>query len=88
MVSSISNAVQTQPVAQSTETPAKKPAQPAPQSSASGDSVHLSQAAQAMLATMQESRETAAQTAKEAGNGDRQAQRLLAKEAAAKADMK
>ena len=35
---------------------------------------------------MQEAQETAAQTAQEAGRGDRQAQRLLAKEAAAKAE--
>jgi hypothetical protein len=34
---------------------------------------------------MQEAQETAAQTAQEAGRGDRQAQRLLAKESAAKA---
>ncbi len=35
------------------------------------------------LAALQEATETAAQTAKEAGNGDRQAQKLLQKNAAA-----
>ena len=47
------------------------------------DTVQLSSAAQAAL---QESLETAAQTAKEAGAGDVQAKRLLAKHAAAKAE--
>jgi hypothetical protein len=37
-----------------------------------------------MLAAMQEATETPFQTAKEASQGDLQAQRLLAKEAAAK----
>ncbi|MGF6759046.1 hypothetical protein [Paraburkholderia sp. GAS42] len=45
-------------------------------------SVSISQAGRAMLA---EATETSVQTAQEAGAGDRQAQRLLAKEAAAKA---
>jgi len=40
----------------------------------------LAVGAQASLAVLQELRETAAQTAKEAAHGDRQAQRLLAKE--------
>jgi hypothetical protein len=84
MISAISNVTQAQPVDQSATTSAKKPTQPAPKSSASADSVQLSQAAQAMLAALQEARETPAQTATEAGNGDLQAQRLLAKEAAAK----
>jgi hypothetical protein len=39
-----------------------------------------------MLAALQEARETSAQTAKEAGSGDMQAQRLLARQAAAKAN--
>jgi hypothetical protein len=37
-----------------------------------------------MLAALQEASESPVQTAKEAGTGDRQAQRLLAKEAAQK----
>jgi hypothetical protein len=37
-----------------------------------------------MLAALKESSETPAQTAQEAGSGDPQAQRLLAKQAAAK----
>ena len=48
------------------------------------DTVQLSSAAQAMLAAMQEARETPAQTSQEALGGDRQAQRLLARQAAAK----
>ena len=47
------------------------------------DSVELSSSAQAAL---QEAMETSAQTAKEAGKGDAQAKRLLAREAAAKAE--
>ncbi len=51
------------------------------------DTVHLSSTAQAQLsavkAAAQEAAETSAQTAKEAQSGDLQAQRLLAKEAAA-----
>ena len=81
MVSAISNVTQAQPVAPSTGTPAKRPTQSAPQSPASTDSVQLSQAAQATLAAMQEASETPAQTATEAGNGDPQAQRLIAREA-------
>jgi hypothetical protein len=48
----------------------------------SSTNVTISSAARAMLA---EATETAASTAKEAGSGDIQAQRLMAKEAAAKA---
>jgi hypothetical protein len=88
MVSAISNATQTQPVAQSTGTSAQKPAQSKPQSATTTDSVQLSQAAQAMLAALQEARETPAQTAQEASLGDLQAKRLLAKEAAAKSAAK
>lgn len=51
------------------------------------DTVHLSSAAQAQLSSMkaavQEASETPAQTAREAQSGDLQAQRLLAREAAA-----
>ena len=83
MVSAISNAIDTQPVAHSTRTSTQKPAQSAPQS-AGTDSVQLSKAAQAMVAALQEAKETSAQTAQEAAHGDLQAQRLLAKEAAAK----
>ena len=84
MVSAISNATQTQPVAQSMGASTQKPTQSKPQSATSTDSVQLSQAAQAMLAALQEARENPAQTAQEARLGDLQAQRLLAKEAAAK----
>ena len=83
MVSPASNITQTQPVAQSTETPAKKPVQPAQQSAPSADSVQLSQLAQALAAAQQEAVESSFQTAQEAGQGDLQAQRLLAKEAGA-----
>jgi hypothetical protein len=84
MTGVISNVTQTQPVAQSTKTSTQKPTQSEPPSTTSTDLVLLSKAAQAMLAALQEATETPAQTAKEAGNGDLQAQRLLAKEAAAK----
>jgi hypothetical protein len=84
MVSAISNATQTQPVAQSTGASTQKPTQSKPQSATSTDSVQLSQTAQAMLAALQEARETPAQTAQEASLGDLQAKRLLAQEAAAK----
>ena len=84
MVSAISNATQTQPVAQSMGASTQKPTQSKPQSATTTDSVQLSQTAQAMLATLQEAGETPAQTAKEASLGDLQAKRLLAKEAAAK----
>jgi len=45
-------------------------------------------AAQAALAAAQEAKETPAQTAQEANGGDRQAERLLAKEAAARPSVK
>lgn len=48
--------------------------------SAPADTVQISNAAQAAL---KETLETSAQTAKEAGGGDRQAQRLMAKEVVA-----
>ena len=81
MISAISSAAQTQPVAQSAGPSTQKPAKPTPQS-APMDTVRLSSTAQARLAALQEVRETPAQTTKEAGQGDRQAQRLLAKESA------
>lgn len=55
---------------------------PAPQASYT---VKISAAAQALLAARAEAAETSVQTAQEAGRGDLQAQRLLAKEQAAKA---
>ena len=82
MVSSISNVTPTQPVAQSTGKSTQKTTQSPPKTPAGGDSVQLSQAAQARLATLQEVTETPAQTATEAGHGDLQAQRLIAKETA------
>ena len=59
-------------------------AQPERQAATSTDSIQLSKTAQAMLAALQEARETPFQTAKEASHGDLQARRLLANEAAAK----
>ncbi|WP_156955199.1 hypothetical protein [Paraburkholderia caledonica] len=50
--------------------------------SASSYTVNISSAAHALMA---EASETSVQTAQEAGKGDQQAQRLLAKEVAAKA---
>ena len=58
---------------------ARTPSQPA--NSTPKDTVQISKAAQTAL---QESQETQAQTTKEAQGGDHQAQRLLAKEIAAK----
>ena len=83
MVSGISKAPPVQPVAQPTKPPAQKPAQNTADSDHDGDSVQLSSAAQAMLAALKQARETPAQTAKEPNSGDRQAQQLQAKEAAA-----
>lgn len=85
MIHTVSNVTQTQPLAPSAGTSTQKTAQSKPQPAATGtDTVHLSQAAQATLAALHESRETPAQTSNEASRGDRQAQRLLAREAAAK----
>jgi len=75
----VSSVTQAQVATQATDVRAKAPA-PRPQSVPS-ETVQLSSAAQAAL---QEAVETQAQTAKEAGNGDLQAKRLLAKETAAK----
>jgi hypothetical protein len=82
MVSPISNATQSQPVAQPKETSTQKATQSKPQSATSPDTVQLSTAAQATLAALKEATENPAQTASEAGNGDLQAQRLLATETA------
>ena len=71
-------------MAQTQGTSAQAPTQPEPHLSVNTDSVQLSRTAQATLAALQETRETSFQTANEAGHGDLQAQRLLAKEAAAK----
>ncbi len=79
MIQAVSNATPTQPIAASTRTSTQSKTAPA-----ATDSAQLSLVAQAALANLQETRETQAQTAKEAGHGDLQAQRLLAKEAAAK----
>jgi len=83
MVSRVTHVTQAPPTAQA---PAanKKVAPPKPQPVKATDVVQLSAAAQAL----QEVTETPQQTAKEAMTGDRQALLLLAREAAAKADMK
>jgi hypothetical protein len=88
MVDAISNATPAQPVSQPAKTSAQKPDQSEPQPTTSTDSVQLSGAAQAIAAAIQESRETQAQTAQEAGHGDVQAVRLLAKEVAAESAAK
>jgi hypothetical protein len=88
MVSAISNVTQPPPVAKPTGTSTEKPTQSQPQSVTSKDSIQLSKAAQTILAALQEATETPAQTATEAGHGDLQAQRLLAKQAAARPSTK
>ncbi len=76
-------AAQSQPVAKSVTSSQKStPSQPQSKTSIPTDTVQISNAAKAAL---QETIETPAETAKEASGGDRQAQRLLAKEAAEKA---
>jgi hypothetical protein len=50
MVSAISNATETQPVAQSARPPAPKPTQTEPPSTAVTDTIQLSKAAQALVA--------------------------------------
>jgi hypothetical protein len=85
MSMAISEITQTTAVPQSTPAPARKPDQSSARPPAT-DSVHLSQAAQAAAATLQEARETSAQTAREAGHGDLQAQRVLARQAAEHAE--
>jgi hypothetical protein len=78
MVSTVKSAPQTQPAAQPPPV-TQKSTQSKPQPTT--DTVKLSNAA---LVAAQEATETPTQTAKEAMSGDTQAQRLLAKEAAAK----
>jgi hypothetical protein len=76
MLSPITQVTPAQPAAKPAEaTKATPPAKPQP---APTDTVTLSAAA----STRQEITETPAQTAREANNGDNQAKRLLAKEAA------
>jgi len=87
MISAVSSTQQSQPVAQSPPPSSRKPVQPKPQSVIT-DAVQLSPAAQAAVSALQEARETPAQTTREAANGDNQARRLLAKEAAAKPQAK
>ena len=81
MISPLSSATQSEPVALATATSTPKPTGSEPKAGTVADSVQISKAA---LATLRELRETSTQTANEAGHGDLQAQRLLAKEAAAK----
>ncbi len=84
MISAVANAAPAEPVAQSPGTSTQKPAPSASPSATNTDSVQLSKAAQAALAVLAEATETPTQTAKEAGHGDLQAQRLLARETATK----
>lgn len=67
-----------QPIAPASSTNSRPAASKAPASQS--DQVHLSSTA---LAALQEASETPAQTAKEAHAGDRQAQKLLAKQSLA-----
>jgi hypothetical protein len=79
MASAITSATQTQPVVQSATSSQKLPQSTLqPTSSSHTDTVRISSAGRAAL---EEATETSAQTAKEAHSGDRQAQKLLAKEA-------
>ena len=88
MISAVATAHQPEPgVASTTQTKVttsatanQKPTQTASSASVPVDSVQISNAAQAAL---KETLETSAQTAKEAAGGDRQAQRLIAREVAA-----
>jgi hypothetical protein len=82
MSNTISSAVQAQPAAHvNTIQSAPSKAQPAAAQPLPTDTVQISAAAQAL----KEATENPAQTAREAAGGDRQAQRLLAREAADKA---
>jgi len=84
MTSAITAAPPAQPVPNSAGS-SQKSTQPKsePTAPVNTDTVHLSSAAQAKVAALSESVENPGQTAKEAASGDRQAQRLLAKETAA-----
>jgi hypothetical protein len=81
MVNPVNHAAQAQvqTAVQSTQTRQPAPPQPAP--APATDTVQISAAAKAL----QETKETPAQTAKEASSGDQQAVRLLAKQVAAHA---
>jgi len=80
MVNSISNAAPTQAIVQPTAVSKTSPTASTTKTSAAPvDTVQISNAA---VAALKEAQETPAQTAKEAGAGDVQAKRLLAKEAA------
>ena len=81
MISPTASTSPVQPVTEAKTPAVQQKPKSAPQPAA-GDSVQLSHAAHARLAARQEFTETAAQTTKEANRGDRQAQKLLAKEAA------
>ena len=87
MTISAISATQTNPAAETptvekSAAPAQKSAQSqTPSNSTPTDTVQISSAARAAI---QEATETQTQTTREAQNGDLQAQRLLAKEAAAK----
>jgi hypothetical protein len=87
MINSVSNTHAAQPAAQAAAQAPK--AQPAPAKTSpaprANDTVQISTAAKALL---QEATETPAQTAREARGGDRQALRLLAREAAAQTSSK
>lgn len=86
MISPVSSASAPQPVAQTTAQPAAPPASSQAKAQATTtDTVQISNAARVM---MQEAIENPAQTAKEAAAGDRQAIKLMAKEAAARASEK
>ena len=79
MVSSITAASAAQPVTPIAPAPGKNVPSQTQQAPAAdnGDTVHLSNTAQALHASLQEATETPAQTASEASRGDHQAQRLL-----------
>jgi hypothetical protein len=87
MAHAITSATQTQATTMTQSQPVAKPASavqasaPAKVSSTPKDTVQISSTAQTAL---QESLETPVQTARAAVSGDRQAQRLLARETAAK----
>jgi hypothetical protein len=88
MISPVSNAAPTQAAAKpsaaqqaAAQSTSQATKQPAPQA-APADTVQISSAAQQLL---KEAIETPAQTAQEAAGGDAQARRLLASEAAARA---
>lgn len=77
----VARAQSTQPAPSAPKANQTRTQAPAPRGQ---DTVQISQAAQQALQSMKEATETSTQTAREAAHGDRQAQRLLAKEAAQK----